>query len=54
LLPEKSGDSLTETIAVISERLKKRLGFSINSQSVSLITPEDSGKFRLTARFVQK
>jgi phenylacetate-coenzyme A ligase PaaK-like adenylate-forming protein len=54
LLPEKSGDSLTETMAVISERLKKRLGFAINSQSVSLITPEDSGKFRLTARFVQK
>ena len=54
LLPEKSGDPLTETIAVIAERLKKRLGFAINSQSVSLITPEDSGKFRLTARFVQK
>lgn len=54
LLPEKSGDTLTQIIPVITQRLKKTLGYSVECQSVPLITPEDSGKFRLTARFAQK
>lgn len=54
LLPEKSGDTLRQIIPLVSERLEKTLGYRVHCQSVPLITPEDSGKFRLTARFAQK
>ncbi len=52
LLPENPDLSNEGTAAIVTERLEKLLGSSVNTSFVSLITPEDSGKFRLTARVV--
>ena len=50
LLPEQAGDGLTSVQATLVERLSLLLGTSVTSESVGLLTPEDSGKFRLTVR----
>ena len=52
LLPENPDLSNEGTATTVTERLEKLLGSSVNTSFVSLITPEDSGKFRLTARVV--
>ena len=50
LLPETEGDSLTSAQAKLTEELSRLLGATVTAESVSLIAPEDSGKFRLTVR----
>jgi phenylacetate-CoA ligase len=50
LLPEAEGDSLTLAQAKLAAELSRLLGTTITTESVSLIAPEDSGKFRLTVR----
>ena len=52
LLPEQAGDDLVAVQAGLVERLSLLLGSAISSDSVGLLTPEDSGKFRLTVREV--
>jgi len=52
LMPENPDLSIQETATRVTERLEKLLGSSVNTSFVSLITPEDSGKYRLTARVV--
>jgi phenylacetate-coenzyme A ligase PaaK-like adenylate-forming protein len=50
LLPEQAGDGLASVQATLVERLSLLLGTTVTSESVGLLTPEDSGKFRLTVR----
>ena len=50
LLPEHAGDVLVAAQATLVERLSILLGTPVTSDSVGLLTPEDSGKFRLTVR----
>jgi len=50
LLPERAGDELVSAQALLKERLTLLLGSPVTSGSVGLLTPEDSGKFRLTVR----
>lgn len=50
LLPEHAGDELVAAQATLVERLSLLLGTPVTSDSVGLLTPEDSGKFRLTLR----
>ena len=50
LLPERAGDELVSAQAMLQERLTLLLGAPVTSASVALLTPEDSGKFRLTVR----
>ena len=50
LLPEAEGDSLTTAQAKLTTGLSHLLGTNVTAESVSLIAPEDSGKFRLTVR----
>jgi phenylacetate-CoA ligase len=50
LLPEHAGDELLAVQATLVERLSFLLGTLVTSDSVGLLTPEDSGKFRLTVR----
>ena len=50
LLPEHAGDVLVAAQATLVERLSFLLGTPVTSASVGLLTPEDSGKFRLTVR----
>lgn len=52
LLPEQAGDDLVAVQAGLVERLSLLLGSAVSSDSVGLLTPEDSGKFRLTVREV--
>ena len=49
LLPENPNSTNAGITAEVSQRLEKLLGKSVSTSLVSLITPEDSGKFRLTA-----
>ncbi len=50
LLPESEGDALTSAQAKLTTELGRLLGASVTAESVGLIAPEDSGKFRLTVR----
>jgi phenylacetate-coenzyme A ligase PaaK-like adenylate-forming protein len=50
LLPEHAGAELVAVQATLVERLSLLLGTPVTSDSVGLLTPEDSGKFRLTVR----
>jgi phenylacetate-CoA ligase len=50
LLPERAGDELVSAQAMLQERLTLLLGSPVTCGSVGLLTPEDSGKFRLTVR----
>ena len=50
LLPEAEGDRLTSAQAELTTGLSHLLGTTVTAESVSLIAPEDSGKFRLTVR----
>jgi phenylacetate-CoA ligase len=50
LLPEAEGDTLTSAQTKLTAELGRLLGATITAESVSLIAPEDSGKFRLTVR----
>ena len=50
LLPEAEGDSLTTAQAKLTTGLSHLLGTTVAAESVTLIAPEDSGKFRLTVR----
>ena len=50
LLPEQAGDALVSARATLVERLSLLLGPNVTSEAVGLLTPEDSGKFRLTVR----
>jgi hypothetical protein len=50
LLPEQAGDELVAAQAMLQERLTLLLGSPVTSAAVGLLTPEDSGKFRLTVR----
>jgi phenylacetate-CoA ligase len=50
LLPEQAGDALVSAQATLVERLSVLLGAAVTSEVVGLLTPEDSGKFRLTVR----
>ena len=50
LLPETEADTLTSAQAKLTTELGHLLGATVTAESVSLITPEDSGKFRLTVR----
>ena len=50
LLPETEGDTLRTAQARLTNELGLLLGSAVTAESVSLITPEDSGKFRLTVR----
>ena len=50
LLPETAGDSLGSAQAQLTAELSELLGANVTAESVSLIAPEDSGKFRLTVR----
>lgn len=52
LLPQQAGDDLVAVRAGLVERLSLLLGSAVTSDSVGLLTPEDSGKFRLTVREV--
>jgi len=48
LLPEAEGDTLTSARTKLTTELGRLLGATITAESVGLIAPEDSGKFRLT------
>ena len=50
LLPETEGDTLRTAQARLTNELGRLLGSAVTAESVRLITPEDSGKFRLTVR----
>jgi phenylacetate-CoA ligase len=50
LLPETEGDTLRTAQAHLANELGRLLGAAVTAEPVSLITPEDSGKFRLTVR----
>lgn len=50
LLPEQAGDDLASAQTTLVPRLSTLLGSPVSSESVGLLTPEDSGKFRLTVR----
>jgi phenylacetate-CoA ligase len=50
LLPERADDELVSARAMLEERLTLLLGSQVTTASVGLVTPEDSGKFRLTVR----
>jgi phenylacetate-CoA ligase len=50
LLPAEASDGLASAQATLVERLSLLLGTTVTSDSVGLLTPEDSGKFRLTVR----
>jgi len=52
LLPEAEGDTLSTAQAKLTVKLGRLLGATVTAESVSLIAPEDSGKFRLTVREV--
>lgn len=50
LLPETAGDALSSAQAKLTAELGRVLGAEVAAESVGLIAPEDSGKFRLTVR----
>ncbi len=50
LLPETPGDDLLAVRARLALTLAGMLGAGVGTEVVDLITPEDSGKFRLTAQ----
>ena len=50
LLPETEADPLSSAQAKLTAELGRLLGAAVTAESVALITPEDSGKFRLTVR----
>jgi phenylacetate-CoA ligase len=50
LLPETEGDALGSAQATLTAELGRLLGASVTAESVGLIAPEDSGKFRLAVR----
>ncbi len=50
LMPERPGDELTSTAERLRPRLRELLGREPTVRTGVLIAPEDSGKFRLTAR----
>ena len=50
LLPAVEGDDLTSAQAKLTSELGSILGANVTTESVGLIAPEDSGKFRLTVR----
>ena len=50
LLPATEGDTLNSAQAKLAAELSRLLGASVTAESVGLIAPEDSGKFRLTVR----
>lgn len=50
LLPQVEGDPLSSAQAQLTDRLRRLLGANVTAESVGLIAPEDSGKFRLTVR----
>lgn len=50
LLPESAGDGLSAGQVTLRHRLSNLLGAEITTTVSPLITPEDSGKFRLTLR----
>ena len=50
LLAQVDGDLLTTAQAKLTAELSHLLGATVTAESVSLIAPEDSGKFRLTVR----
>lgn len=50
LLPERAGDELVAARATLVGRLSRLLGAPVTAATVGLLTPEDSGKFRLTLR----
>jgi phenylacetate-CoA ligase len=50
LLPETEGDPLAGACARLTAELGRLLGAPVTAESVRVITPEDSGKFRLTVR----
>ena len=52
LLAENPNLANGEVATTLSRRIETLLGSAVNTSYVSLITPEDSGKFRLTARVV--
>ncbi len=50
LLPAMTDDGLASAQETLKERLTVLLGAPVTSSTVGLLTPEDSGKFRLTVR----
>jgi phenylacetate-CoA ligase len=50
LLPETEGDPLSCAQSKLTDELGRLLGATVTAESVALIAPEDSGKFRLTVR----
>ncbi|MCX8489003.1 MAG: hypothetical protein ORN22_07840 [Opitutales bacterium] len=50
LMPEAEGDHLASAQARLTVELSRLLGAAVTAESVGLIAPEDSGKFRLTVR----
>lgn len=50
VLPERDADPLLDAQATLGARLAGLLGAPVTSEAVALLTPEDSGKFRLTLR----
>ena len=50
LLPAVEGDDLATAQAKLASELSNLLGAAVTTESVGLIAPEDSGKFRLTVR----
>lgn len=50
LMPQADGDTLVSAQAKLIARLSRILGADVTAESVGLIAPEDSGKFRLTVR----
>jgi phenylacetate-CoA ligase len=50
LLPAVEGDDLAAAQARLASELSSLLGAAVTTESVGLIAPEDSGKFRLTVR----
>ena len=50
LLPAVEGDDLATAQAKLASELSSLLGAPVTTESVGLIAPEDSGKFRLTVR----
>jgi hypothetical protein len=49
-LPATEGDTLSSAQAKLKDERGRLLGASVTAESVGLIAPEDSGKFRLTVR----
>ena len=50
LLPATEGDGLSSAQAKLTAELGHLLGTTVTAETVGLIAPEDSGKFRLTVR----